>query len=377
MVKAIQGLSYATRGRYVYPPRFANYVCDEPSLEVSSVAEVVSYLRERKYRLNEIAQRRPVTEESALATLAASDIDKLIETADRFMSDADFLEDSIYDTFDRIRAEFSAAGLNMPNGTVRICDSFPKPYHGRTSWAMNYDISDHNKYGLDIGVFLKREHLMPLYTPTLIAHELTHTALGQVETKHLARGFEEGIAEFFGTLFVGGNIFHPSICEAVLINSRLRYPFVAQPWLAYPESMRQVSILILMHGWSAIVDLVQRGNREGRGVIKQAENDLLNQIWAPASRPASDRMTKFALEFLSFPQSMVVSPLALLLAERLHDGVDIDELLLSHQIDPMTGHRALQSLNERLRLIVTFDNKISTDETKPFLATNTIRYEIF
>lgn len=377
ITKAILGISYATRGRYAHAQPFARYVCDGSTTNVHSTADIVSFLRARCDRLSEVAHQKPMTDESALATLVVGDIERLIQTVRENLSDADLHEDSIHIAFDRMQAEYSAVGLHLGNASVRICDSFPVPYQDRTSWGMNYDISDHTKYGLDPGIVLKREHLMPLYTPTIIAHELTHTVLGQVETNFLARGFEEGVAEFFGTIFVGGKVLGQQIPETILINSRLQYPPDRPPWLAYSEAIRQVATLVLWGGWQSVVDLVLRGNREGRSVIKQAERDLLQREWPVSDLPTpKDRLARFAGEFLSFPQSLVVPPLSLLLAEYLSNGDSVDELILSHQIDPSLGRQALKALSDRVRLIVIFKDKISADETKVYLQSNTIRYEI-
>jgi hypothetical protein len=378
IMSAIWGVAYATRGLYSHPWRFANYVCSGSQKQVPSVKDVRDFLDMRHREIGQIAIRRPVTNESALAVLVVRDIERVVETVNDRLSDAELHEDYLESVFGQVCTIFAAYGLDVGEATLRIQDSFPDPYRETAGWAMSYDVSDRKKYGIKPGVVLSRKYLMPLYTPALLAHELTHTALGQVCTTNLARGLEEGLAEFFGTLVVGGEVVGSQVSEAILINSRLRYPQDDQFGRMYAEAVRQAAVLVLSNGWEGVLELLRRGNRLGRGQIKDAERSLLLQTQEPPNSAGQQtgQPTTFARKFISYPQSLVVSPLSLWLAERVRIGDRVNEFLIANEVDPESGHAALSELQQRVNLVVVFDGQVTVVETMPFLESNTLRYEI-
>jgi hypothetical protein len=243
---------------------------------------------------------------------------------------------------------------------------------------MNLDISDQRAYGVTPGVYVRRDLLMPLYSPFLISHELVHAICGRKDSDHLARGLEDGLADLFGSLHFGGKVIARPLCDEMLIQSRNLFP-QNQFWSIYGDSLKQALVLHDVVGFDGVIELLARANRDGRGVINDAEVALLRGSYGDLSHSSTAHeptLLDFGRRYLSTPRCLVVSPLALFLAHHLHRDANITSLLSDLAVDEDAGRAALAELQQRVFLVFCEGDRIWADETKRHLATLTLRYEL-
>lgn len=366
-LRVVRGLAFATKGTYSRPLWFARYMCPNYREELRTRQEVLFYLEAQAARFAALSRKKPVSHEVAMASIVVPDITRLRRTAHTYLTDDHLDESHINAEFDHLKLIFARYGLDLGDVTVSVCDSFPEPYENMDFWAMN----------LDVGIMLRRKWIMPFNTAALVAHELVHAALGQQPSGHLARGFEEGLADLFGTLLVASELTDFSVAENIIVNSRFMYP-PRQFDSLYAEGLRQACTFAAARGWGELITLVRQGNLEGRDCINCAERQLLTHGFGHVllRDQKYEAMERVVQKFLSYPQSLVVSPLGFLMAEKITQGVSIKEILTSYDIPHETGLEALAELQQRVFLAVTHDGRVTADETKLFLETCTVRYDI-
>jgi hypothetical protein len=379
--RVVQGAVYSTRGTFSHPLKFANLICDDRSnRSVTKCGDVVDFLDERATFFR---SARGSSEVTPLHKLVAQDLDRVAVTVRSAITDEDLEEATIRQAFTDIRHFLDTQGFSLGDGSLRIDDRFPDPYSGIDFWAMNYDVSDRRKYGLAPGVVLKRAFLMPLYSKTLLAHELTHTVLGQIDSDHLARGLEEGLADLFGGLYVASRVVDPEICKNHLLNSRFLYP-QEQLWALYTEALRQAGALTNIIGWNSVLQLIREANRAGRGLIKDAERNLLSNNRMDGLNSATVSATprdialidSFVRESLTYPQSLVVSPSAFVVASKSSIGQRVEAVFEEAGISAEAGEDALRELRDQVYLLIIKDGVIEADESKNYLKTGTLRYRV-
>jgi hypothetical protein len=372
----IIGGAYATWGIYAQPLDFVDYALDEQDARAPGTdAETV--IAKTTERLRKRADEGALTNAAAKDLLAARALDAAGRTIERYVDDDELGEDILRERFSALLDQCRELGLEVQHTALFFVDDYPAPYDSLQGWAMNLDVSDQRAFGIEPGIRLKRQFLVPLYSSFLMAHELTHALCGQVDSDRLARGLEEGLADLVGSLYLGRTILDASVCETMLLNSRAAYP-QSQFWQGYSSALRLAITIHQTMGIEGLLDILRQGNQEGREAIVRAEMQWLQggENSRPGQADLDDGLARFGRRFLGLPTHLVVSPLAYVLAEHLELGQTVREVCSAHNIAPDAGEKAARELHERVFLVMLDGDKIVADETKPLLKANMLRAEI-
>ena len=376
----IKGAIYATHGAFAVPLKFYEKAFSEGEITCNSIDQVCNKISQTRRTLMEKAYSKSFIDQSAAASiLIARDLEAVEKTTRMYIKDEDLREDYLHVNFEKLKKLFEEHGIDIGDINFSVVDKFPEPYHEMNFWAMNYDTDDEQTLGIPRGVCLKREYLMPMYSVVLMAHELIHVAIGKVNENLLARGFEEGLCDLFGSLYLCSQLIPQEICENMLKNSRLSYPR-EQIRQVYTDALRQVLLLHENIGVNGLTEIIRKGNAEGRGIIKKIEalciEDKYQLIPINNKGIKDEGISKFARFYISFPTSLVVSPLAYLLSEKLSPSMKIESLLNENKIDLEEGKKAIRELQERVFLVVADNERIIYDDTKAVLKNKMLRYEL-
>ncbi|HEX5376587.1 MAG TPA: hypothetical protein VFW48_10575 [Solirubrobacterales bacterium] len=368
-------MAYATAGEYANAFNVAEAIGNEAGEADFSAA--FSILCAGRDELREKAAKRPIDQEVAAAWALQRDAERLLSTLEGL--DSQLLDMSgLEDQFDRLVTRLAAEGFDLGDVTLKVVPDFPGPYAGSAGWAMNLDVSDRRAYGVDVGVYVCEDLMMPLYTPFLIAHELVHAICGQKDSDFLARGLEDGLGDAFGSLYLARTLLDPHCCERMLLNSRIIFP-QNQFWSIYSDGLQQALLVHELLGIDGLIDTLREANREGRGVIKSLEERLLTGDFDLLRRPRSEtdaELMDFTHRYRAAARNLVVSPLAFFLAHEVRQGASCSRLLKQLEVSEPEGRKALEELQDRVFLVFVDKDEIWADETKVNLATGSLRYEI-
>jgi len=280
---------------------------------------------------------------------------------------------SYYEKFVKIADSF---GLK-PTAKVFIVKEFPSPYQNIKFNAMQIDIDDQKNFGLVPGIYFRQDRMAPFLSVYILSHELAHSCLGKVHVNRLARGLEEGLADIFA-IHLCSKIMDKKTLENLVINMRTPIQKNYNKQL-YFHSLKQAFVLYEKIGLDGIMDILRKGQKNGRTVIKKVEEQIIENKWSklkPSKNNTNNSvLNSISTKFLTYPYSMVVSPLAFYLADKLEIGSDVSTVLKQHNIDQSEGREAVKELQEKIYLVVSNNNKIFYNESKVFLKTRTLKYE--
>jgi hypothetical protein len=371
----IRAAAYCTEGDYANPYEVASYICSTGNDATREQARAI--LANRHEELMDAARQRPVTNAVAQAWVVARDILRMIDTIDGFGPEF-FDETALLHRFGTLVELVEGLGYDLGGTSLHLVDDFPGPYAGSEGWAMNLDVSDKRAYGVDVGVYVRRELLMPVYTDFLLCHELVHAICGRRDSEYLARGLEDGLGDVFGGLILAPNVLSSNDCHRMLMSSRALFP-QSQFWMIYSDNLHLALMLHDLVGIQGIEDALKSANRQGRGAIKLLERQLLTLAGSDLARDGarySTEVQRFTRVYRSMPRSLVVSPLAYYLAEHLRLGMTTPALFNDLAIDKEEGQHALRELQERVFLVFVDKGEIWADETKVNLENHCLRYEV-
>jgi|Deesub1362A_J573_1020465.scaffolds.fasta_scaffold03515_3 tRNA nucleotidyltransferase/poly(A) polymerase len=275
---------------------------------------------------------------------------------------------------------FKKYDIDLSNIPIRIVDEFPAPYSSVQASAMNFDIFDQEEFNIPMGISLHREYLAPFVSAAKVSHELVHSCFSNTYSHYLARGLEEGFCDLISFILTA-KMFGFKVSVNLMLNSRFIYP-QTQFLTTYVEAIRQVSIVYRQVGLGGMMDILRKGNRKGRVIMKELEEaiftgwegKLAGEFVRKGDR--NPNVLRFLDFFIAYPYSLVVSPLAYFLAEKITVGASISEIIQTNRIDPFEGEEAVKELQQRVFLVLTEGDRIISDETKLFLKLNLLRYEI-
>lgn len=373
-IQAIKALTYCTRLRCSSVNRFL------ASLELyfSSIPSKLSDI-ETAFRqvMSSLDFSEPMGQREALNSLLERDLEDMQKVLPE-------LRDSIDDPVAQIDTHFSVYknmlgqwGIDLASVNVRVVDEFPEPYREFDAWAMNFDVCDEQEFGIPVGVAFHRKHLLPIVSSALLAHELIHCVFSTKYSYHLARGLEEGLCEVLG-LVLSSHVLGNDVSQNILINFRLSEPS-DRKWRIYTEATRQAILLYRLYGLQGLKDILRAGHQQGRVAIKEIERELVRGHYTVLDSSSCGEFDPKLDDFLSFfagyPQSLVVSPLAYCVAEKINVGDSVREVIGSRGFRSRQALRAIQELQDRVFLVLTHEGNIASDETKVFLETKTLRYD--
>lgn len=294
------------------------------------------------------------------------------------------IQQRLQKAFELIQYSFRELGIPIDYAKFQIVDKYPPPYENLAFWAMNYDATDKERYGIEIGTRLRKDVLMPFYSESLLAHELVHACFGKISGTKLARGLEEGLADILGHLVLAARLMPWGICENILLSTRCFQPQTSF-WMNYHENLCQGCLILFQHGIPGLISLVSKAQNIGREYIREVESALLNGVssavsplgkqlppWATLIEP---QVRRFCRRFVAFPQSICASPLAYEIARNARLDESVPALCKRLQLDRVQAERAITELHERVFLVVLKDNDtIAFNESKLYIDTASIRY---
>lgn len=254
-----------------------------------------------------------------------------------FMSEVQTTEAFLQDSLEWGVARFRELGLVLPaSAKLFIVDNYPEPFARMTGAAMVPDRTDCSRYGIDPGIYFRREKLSPLPSAITLFHELTHLVVSQNDDSLLARGLEEGIAEFLAFNVLAPERLNPQAVQSLFISKRLRFSGHAQRLRLYMDYFRQANWLYSTYGMSGLLELV----RSGRRAIKKAEialsNGKIDHLNLPRSAPSQSVANRGSVLASLFPENEVVVPEAFYYVLRYHNPAlpalshDLEASALSH-----------------------------------------------
>jgi len=384
----IKGTSYCVPLRAATPSAFWDLVLSRVPNDSLSIQDAIAVLAEEASTLEiEVNRAGRLGQLEAYKRLVADDLSVLVA----FIQDnarilAEPIENRLVTAFATIQGSLRALGLSSDYFEFKIVDEFPGAYAGKPFWAMNFDATNLEQEGISIGTQLKREHLLPLYSESLLAHELIHACFGHVAGRKLARGLEEGIADLLGHLYISSRLIGRNASQALIVNSRLWDPQQGV-WRNYSEALRQAAVLHQRLGLSGLVALVRECQMHGRNRLEPVEERLLSAgrvdgmrdprtharlpDWATSEE---EHANDFMNRFIAFPQSLVVSPLALHMAESIEIGLDFTAMIERDKLAPGAATAALKDLTDTCYLVVAEGGRITYDETKVYIRVGCLRY---
>jgi hypothetical protein len=209
-------------------------------------------------------------------------------------------------------ATFAEAGLELADPPkALLVDQYPRPYDKLTGSALAPDRTDRERYGFENAIYLRKAKYSPVAASLILAHEFTHSFIA--DDGELARGLEEGIADFFAYCVIAPRVLSPNILANHFSTRRISYQRTKQRFHLYADYMRRTHWLWQVRGFSFLRDLLNAGRRE----IKRVENALNDvaafRAAATDGRGARDMVEENIADELALlaMENEVYSPLAL------------------------------------------------------------------
>lgn len=267
-------------------------------------------------------------------------------------------------------------GLELAKPDIFIVDAVPAPYDKAEYKALATDDDDLQQHGIRPGLYFVRHHLRPVYSRSLLLHEMIHPLAAQPNPFLLGRGLEEGLAELVGSMYLSAKILGRELANNIFRYTRLKYGF-DQFWDLYLDYTRQAAYLYDRFGLDGIAAVL----RGGRKRIKEVEGLLLRGRLEDLDLPAGnwdDDLTNIANSTtMTFCRNLVVSPLAKYLLPFVVKGKSISEILKTANAERDEGTAAIRELQSRVVLaVVTDDLKISLSDAELLAGGSLVRYEI-
>lgn len=329
---------------------------------------------ERAERLVEEFERptERIDNDCALLLLLARDLRRIVDVLRRIpIPDP---ESSLLQHRDRFEAVMRDLGLDFSPPKLFIVDSFPRPYDTMDWVATSPDAADQRQYGIEPGNYFKRQHLVPYGSDVLLAHEMTHQVIGEVDPDWLARGLEEGIAVVFGELFVGARVMGKDVARAYARHQWFDRR-AAQANRLYIEYARIAALIYHRYGLDGLLALVQSGRRK----IKEIERsclrgdfalDLPRGGWDDAY---SDLVAEITMATIG---DSVVNPLAKYIAEFVSVGATVDEIAHTARVTAVDVVAALEQIQHQAVLIMVDGDRVDYSDLDIAAATRTLRYRV-
>jgi hypothetical protein len=275
---------------------------------------------------------------------------------------------------DRYEGLLRQLGLQFSPPRLFIVDTFPKPYDTMNWTATSPDRADQENYGIEPGNYFKRSRLIPFRSDFLLAHEMIHQIIGEVDPYLLGRGLEEGIAVIFGELFIGAQV----------LGSGLAHLYAGYHWFdrrtsqgnkLYAEYARMAAIIYQLHGLDGLIAVIQ-GGREKIKHVEQAylagdfDVDLPSGRW-------EDWYTKLLRQVtMATIDNLVVSPLARYLAPHATVGTTCAQISEATRVLPEDVTTALEELQHNTVVVMLDEDRVAYSDASLLLPSHALRYDV-
>lgn len=322
-----------------------------------------------KSKYNKIGQRE------AFVICLSRELKKVKANIDSFS----FIETPEENVRHVLDSAFDALQNEIPLGkellNYYLVERYPPPFEDKDFAIMVFDKADKVKYGINGGIYFKRQKLLPFRSALGALHELVHLAISIPIPSKLARGLEDGICDLLGSVYLGSSILPLPMCLSYLQNRR----FTARPSLIamrYLKNLQQASLFYLKHGFRGLLYVAKKG----RNFIEQIEKACLLGEYdkLPTDIETGEwekPVTKFAYKVLLFEHTLAVSPLAFLIAEYLEEGIDFRDLIRDLNLKEDEALKALNELtNSETYIVIAKDGKITCDKSKIYIKTGALRW---
>ncbi|MCU0652757.1 MAG: hypothetical protein MUD10_00670 [Candidatus Pacebacteria bacterium] len=364
--------AYLTRGNWANVDDFCDYFKkDFAALDFDGAAVLK--------KIDELQKEEPVAgigQKEALAILARRDLRAVVAAIKRLNLNLE-VEIELNGSLAKLQELLADFGIKYDR-SLFIVDHFPKPYDFFDKIGTNgtnFDDADHEMFGLEQGVYLKRQNLKPLISIFILAHEIIHNVVSFKDSNYLARGLEEGFTQLFGEIYLCGQLLGYDAALNNMINKRMRLPVRELRWELYVDWLRQGCVFYREFGIDGIAEAMKRG----RKFVKKADTLMLqgrlNEIDLPKSGWIKE-LDETATMILAYNRNMAYSPLAVYLAQNLKKDDDVALLLSKLGVKKNEGSKALKELNEKIFSILAARGRIAIDDTKLYIESNNLRYEI-
>ncbi len=274
------------------------------------------------------------TDEKAALRCAYWDIQRghleLDEAAFKALSTSSSVEGYLEKFYAQILDAYADVGLYLTDKpALKIVESYPDPYSHFNSMALAPDTTDQKKYGIENAFFFRRERLSPFPSPIVLAHEIVHRFVS--DDGLLARGLEEGIAEFMAYFIAGPRIFPDVVIDNFFISRRVSPEKPSKISTLYTAYLRQAVWLYQQVGIDGLVEIINRGRSFIKATEVAVSKGTLEELSLPRSKPDIACLNRAQNLAYLFPEGEVVSAQAfqyvLSRYEKMHVDSSAEELL--------------------------------------------------
>ncbi len=279
------------------------------------------------------------------------------------------------------RSFYRSYGIDIPEAKVALVDELPKPYDRKGFSALTADDGDRKRHGIEPGIYILPQAVVPVLVEYLIAHELIHVWLGAKSPDDSCTELEEGLAEYLSVFGYLANQYgresSGSFCRYYRLNSSC-----GSRYETYVDGLRQIVGLIGVVGSSELFTRAKLGRAELNELLRSSINTEIDHgqhfIPLPTARNAANA-AEYEDAFyntLIFPRSLVVSAEAYLIARRARDGMTIREVSSACSMSEELTRHALGELDERALITLRLDGQvISRNLSSTHIAMRHLRYD--
>jgi len=380
MIK-FSGYQYILFGAYTSKTNFSSIA--DFRKEVAEKFKKIPFERKAvQNMIKEMIESQPIKDEigqsEARQILLAQDLKRIINSINNYKisNHRKMLEEH----FKLIRKNLEKFSLES-EAEMFIVNNFPTPFDTMEWDAAFFEETEKEAFNISPGIYIKEDKIIPYFSTYRLSHELIHTIIGSSGENvltGLARGFEDGICDVFGSLYLFSGVGGYKMAESTIIQDRFGYwPNRQFPEL-YRENLIQGLLFYKEFGLDGIVELIRRG----RKFIKEVETKIINgdiNIKNMKGGYWDENLTKVSNKLLMYPKSLVCSPLARYIAGLIKPGINITKMIKDNNLNLKDTKNAIKELQERLFLIVLNKNKneIEYDDTKLYVNSGALRYELY
>ncbi len=369
--KAIGGALYISNCKFGNVLAFRDFIMKEfnniPFEKKEIVSKIEEYIDTKSHIVGEIGQK------DAKNLLIIEDLKNIKDT---IISNP--LEDpfkSIDKYVNKYCEKINKIGIELDDVKTFIVEKFPKPFENAGGTAINFDVADKRKYGIEEGIYFKEDRILPYSTQILASHEIIHRAASMKHPHLLARGIEDGICDYVGILYICREIIGSDACKNLVFHLRFRH-HPGSDWNRYTTNLQQAAVLYINYGFESLIEII----KEGRILMEDVEKKLflgkIDEIPIIKKGNWIEDITNFSYRILTYEKTLVVSPLALLIAKNINSGDNIKSFFRDNNIKEREGAKAIEELYETHFVLISDGEKITCDRSKLYLDAGVMRYFI-